>query len=100
MYIFKFRGQRIGCSLIVKNCEIAPAGAISSDYLQKVMAETLRLVKPKINDKIMLWCPADNIRLYNFLIDIGFRIDEMDLFMSDMPYPDWQRYVPAALAVL
>ena len=100
LHLFKFRGRRVGYSLIVKNSEIAPVGAISSDYLLKVMTETLRIIKPKKDDKIMLWCPTENMRLYRFLIDIGFRVDEMDIFMSDKPYPDWQRYVPATLAML
>ena len=30
----------------------------------------------------------------------SFRIDEMEIFMSDTPYPDWNRYVPATLALI
>ncbi|OQX91714.1 MAG: hypothetical protein B6D58_06655 [candidate division Zixibacteria bacterium 4484_95] len=99
-HIFKYRGKRVGYSVIGDDYQIAPAGAISNDYLLKVMNETLRVVKPKKGGKVKLWCPTLNINLYRFLIDIGFRASEMEIFMADKPYPDWQRYVPATLAVI
>jgi len=98
--IFKYKGKRVGYSLIGDNYQIAPAGAISNDYLLKVMVETLRIIKPKKDGKVKLWCPTHNIDLYRFLIDVGFRASEMEVFMADKPYPDWQRYVPATLAVI
>ena len=98
--IFKYRGKRVGYSLIGSNYQMAPAGAISNSYLLKVIVETLRIIKPKKSSKVKLWCPTHNISLYHFLIDAGFRASEMELFMADKPYPDWQRYVPANLAVI
>lgn len=100
LYIFRYRGKRVGYSVIGDDYQIAPAGAISNDYLLKVVIETLRVVKPKKGGKVKLWCPTINIGLYRFLIDIGFIASEMEIFMVDKPYPDWQRYVPATLAVI
>ncbi|MCP4579999.1 MAG: GNAT family N-acetyltransferase [candidate division Zixibacteria bacterium] len=100
VYIFTSRGKRIGYCQIVDKRMIAPLGVISKRYMTKVMTEAIRLAKPKKDGKINLWCPTLNIELYQFLIGIGFRADEMEIFMSDEPYPDWQRYVPATLAVV
>ena len=37
LYLFKNRGKRIGYSVIANNLQIAPAGAISNDYLLQQM---------------------------------------------------------------
>jgi GNAT superfamily N-acetyltransferase len=97
--LFKDGSKFVGYSVISKTGTIAPAGAISEKYLLKVVAETIRLAKPKKNDKIRLWCPSVNIDLYQFLIKAGFRAKEMDIFMTDKAYPDFFRYVPAQLAI-
>jgi len=86
--------------MILNNIGIAPVGVVSRKYMIDVMTEMIRLAKPKPGKKIMLWCPTLNIELYRYLIKIGFRASEMEIFMADTPYPDWQRYVPATLAVL
>jgi len=98
--IAKNRGKRIGYFMIVNNAWIAPLGVIDKRYIIDVMNEALRLVEPPEEQKIGLWCPTLNKELYTYLISIGFRVNEFEIFMSDKPYPDWQRYVPATLAVL
>jgi len=100
LYFFTNHGKKIGYGMILNNMAIAPVGVISPEYMIDVMTEMIRLAKPKKGKKIMLWCPTQNIKLYRFLIEIGFRASELEIFMSDTPYPDWQRYVPATLAVL
>jgi GNAT superfamily N-acetyltransferase len=98
IYMFEDKGRRVGYSMVYKYGAIAPAGAISNEYLRKVVAETLRLAKIR-KKAIRMCCPAHNFNLYRFLIDCGFRLLEMDLFMTDRPYADFQRYVPAQLAI-
>jgi ribosomal protein S18 acetylase RimI-like enzyme len=96
--IFEHKGRRVGYSLVYAGGGIAPAGAISNDFLVKVVAETIRHCKPK-RHSIRICCPTHNINLYRFLMESGFRLMEMDLFLSDIQYPDFQRYVPAQLAI-
>ena len=97
--IFKDKGKRVGYSMIHKEWGvIAPAGAISNKILIKVMSETFRFAEPKMKS-LRVCCPAQNIDLYQFLMGKGFRLLEMDVFMSDKPYVDFQRYVPAQLAI-
>ena len=100
LYIFRNRGKRVGYGMVTKNGQIAPIGVISEKYMLDVATEMIRLAKPPAKEKIALWCPTCNMKLYQHLIKIGFRAEEMEIFMSDAPYPDWQRYVPATLAVL
>jgi GNAT superfamily N-acetyltransferase len=98
IFIFEHKRKRVGYSMVYKSGGIAPAGAISNEYLTKVVAETLRIVKPE-KKSLRICCPTHNINLYRFLLASGFRLTEMDLFLSDRPYPDFQRYVPAQLAI-
>ena len=98
IFVFEDKGRRVGYSMMYKSGAICPAGAISNVYLTKVMSETLRLFKPK-KKKIRTICPTHNLELYQFLIKLGFRLIEMDIFMSDKPYADFQRYLPAQLAI-
>ncbi len=100
LYFFTSRGRKVGYGMIINDMLIAPVGVISPKHMIDVMTEIIRLARPKPGKKIMLWCPTLNVGLYTYLIDIGFRATEMEIFMSDTPYPDWQRYVPATLAVL
>jgi GNAT superfamily N-acetyltransferase len=97
--LFKDGDKLVGYSMISKKGAIAPAGAISNKYLSRVIAETINQTQLKKKDALRLWCPANNIDLYQFLIHHGFRCQEMELFMSDKAYPDFFRYVPAQLAV-
>jgi hypothetical protein len=83
----------------VRNNLIAPAGAINKEYLLAVVTESIRLANPKPGDSVSLWCPTLNMPLYNHLISLGFRVSEMDIFMADKQYVDWQRYVPAVLSI-
>jgi GNAT superfamily N-acetyltransferase len=100
LYIFRKAGKRVGYSMITRKIFIAPLGVIDQKYMIDVMTESIRLLEPKKNEMMSLWCPTLNMPLYLFLIDLGFRIDEMEIFMSDTPYPDWNRYVPATLALI
>lgn len=100
IYLFKKRGRRVGYCMVVNNVLIAPVGVISEQYMIDAVTEAIRLARPADDVKISLWCPTLNLKLYQYLIKIGFRVDEMEIFMSDEPYPDWSRYVPATLAVL
>ncbi len=98
--IAKKRGKRIGYFMIINNAWIAPLGVTDKRYIIDVMTEALLLIEPKKDHKISVWCPTLNLELYTYLIRIGFRVGEYDIYMSDKPYLDWNRYVPATLAVI
>ncbi len=96
--LFKDKGKRVGYSMFYNWGMISPAGAISNAYLTRVVAETLRQVRTR-EKEMKICCPSHNLNLYGYLIGLGFRLLEMDLFMADEPYPDFQRYVPARLSM-
>ncbi|MBD3233993.1 MAG: GNAT family N-acetyltransferase [candidate division Zixibacteria bacterium] len=97
--LFKRGRKKVGYSVSHKSGMVAPAGAISNDDLNRVVYESLYNVTPTKGNSIILFCPTHNTALYHMLIKLGFRNDEMLLFMSDKQYTDFQRYLPATLAL-
>lgn len=91
--------KRVGYNVVFDDGLIGPAGAVSNDYLERVIISTIKSCSPKKSREYRLWCPSANMRLYRSLIKIGFRCQEMELFMSDKDYADFSRYVPAPLAI-
>ncbi len=98
--LFRDGRRNVGYSLVSDEGLIGPAGAISGKYLLQVIDSSIKTCPPKKGREFYLWCPATNMKLYRFLIEKGFRCQEMELFMSDKDYPDFSRYVPAMLALL
>ncbi len=97
--LFKRGRKNVGYSISHKSGMLAPAGAITNDDLNQVVYESLFYIKPTKDNSIILFCPTYNTALYQMLIRLGFRNDEMLLFMSDKQYADFQRYLPATLAL-
>ncbi|MCP4583117.1 MAG: hypothetical protein GY839_16025 [candidate division Zixibacteria bacterium] len=99
IYLFKDRGKRVGYSMTGTHGELAPAGAVSKKHLVNIVYEMLYLSNVRDDNTIRLFCPTHNIELYKMLLKNGLRMDEMLIFMSDTPYGDFDRYLPATLAI-
>lgn len=97
--IFKRRGRRIGYCMVDPRGTIGPVGVERAGDMIAVAGESLRLAVEMTESKIAIVCPNSNKKLYTYLLDSGFRNEEILLFMSDASYGDFQRYVPASLAV-
>jgi len=105
IYVFKRRGVRVGYSMLGWGTDIAPVGAAEARDLRDILAETLRIAseppkKKSRGNRLMIFLPEEQKKIYPFLLDSGFRNLEMLLFMSDEPYVDFSRYIPASPAVL
>jgi len=105
IFVFRRGGARIGYSMIALGTDLTPVGAARQRDLQDVLAETLRIAAvPPMKERkpglLTIFLPEQQKSLYQFLLDSGFRNREMLLFMSDRPYPDFGRYIPASPAVL
>ncbi len=101
--LFCRRGQRIGYSLVNQVGEIAPAGGTTNRNLLAVIAESINWCHDNQGrlkgNQITLCCPAQNDDLYRYLNSMNLRNVEMLLFMSETPYADHSRYLPAMLAI-
>ena len=103
-YLFKRRGRRIGYSFLVNMGELGPAGGITHREQLNVLRESLRIGRADLLSagkakSMSLFCPTENRDLYAELLAMGFRNDELLLYMTDEPYANLQCYLPATLAL-
>lgn len=99
VYIYKDGHRRIGYCLGTRDGYFGPVGAISNRYLLRVLTEHLSAMQLKKKQSARTFCPTSNLQVYQLLLKCGFRIRELVVFMSDRRYGDFQRYLPADLAV-
>ncbi len=97
--IYKDGSRRVGYCLSTADGIFGPSGAISNRYLARVIQEHLAGLEPTKKLVIRTFCPTNNLSLYRLLLSCGFRLRELNVFMSDKRYGDFQRYLPADLGV-
>jgi len=97
--IYKDGFRRVGYCLSTADGIFGPAGAISNRYLARIIQEHLAGLQPNKDQVIRTFCPTNNLSLYRLLLKCGFRLRELNVFMSDKRYGDFQRYLPADLSV-
>jgi len=99
IYQFHSGSQWVGYSVTSNARLIAPAGATLAKYLPEIIAETYRLSLQSKPDMSRLWVGGTNAQVYGRLIELGFKIGELTVFLSTKPYGDFSRYCPAHLAM-
>ncbi len=101
--VMRHRGRPVGYGLVNKMGELGPAAGTTHRNLVATVGEMVRWCSEHREqmkaDRIMLACPHQNDELYSYLLSMGFRNSEMLVFMSDRPYADHRRYLPASLAL-
>ncbi len=98
-FIFFKNGKRVGYSVVTDTGLIGPAGGVTSAMLSQVVRGTLHETVGMKAKNIGINFPSENIELYQTLLKCGFRVNEMALFLADHRYADFQKYVPAPLAM-
>jgi GNAT superfamily N-acetyltransferase len=99
LFLFRRKGRRVGYGLLGPRDEIGPLGVLHPADLLETAAASIRAAANEGRKLVRFYCPNRNRDLYRYLHRLGFRNSEMLLFMTDRPYGDFARYVPAPLAV-
>lgn len=101
--LMRRRGRLVGYALINRMGELGPAAGTTHRNLIATMGEMVRWCHEHRaqmkTDRILLACPHQNEELYGYLLSMGFRNSEMLVYMSERPYADHRRYLPASLAI-
>ena len=97
--IYRDGSKRVGYCLGTLDGYFAPVGAISNRYLVRILKEHIAGLQLKKKHVARTFCPSNNLAAYQTLLKCGFRVRELIVFMSDRRYGDFQRYIPAELAV-
>jgi hypothetical protein len=99
VFLLRRRGRRIGYGMFGPRGEIQPVGVVSPPDLVGAVDALVRRAAADGRENVRFFCPNRNRELYRHLHLLGLRNREMSVFMTDKPYGDFARYVPAALAV-
>ncbi len=101
--LMRRRGRPVGYCLVHHMGEIGPAGGTTHGNLLAVVADAVHWCHEQQDrfkaPRIQLCCPHQSDDLYRHLLSMGFRNVEMLLYMSERPYADHRRYLPATLAI-
>ncbi|UCE65473.1 MAG: GNAT family N-acetyltransferase [Candidatus Zixiibacteriota bacterium] len=96
---FYANSRWVGYSAVIRNSHIMPAGSPYPKYLPDILSESVRECIRSKGKEIEINIGANNRALFERLKSHGFKIFEMDVFLSTKPYSDLSRYAPASLAM-
>jgi GNAT superfamily N-acetyltransferase len=99
MYQFYHGAKWAGYAVVSRNGLIAPAGAVEPKYLPDIVTHAQNCCIENGADISRIWVGGPNAAVYNRLITLGFRLQELTVFLSTKPYGDFYRYCPAHLAM-
>jgi len=91
--------QWVGYSFIHNSALIAPAGAISPRYLPDILTESFKRSLMGESKMTIIFAGGSNRDVYEHLTGLGFKIDNISVFLSTKSYGDFSRYIPAHLAL-
>ena len=99
--IFDFyRGSKwVGYSIIHNKSLIAPAGAVEPKYLPDILTKSYKRCLENGSKLNIIFAGGNNADTHQRLRAIGFKIDNISLFLATKPYGDFSRYIPAHLAI-
>ena len=99
IYQFYDGAKWAGYAVVGNNRLIAPAGAVEPKYLPDIITHAFTECLESGSDYCRIWIGGPNAAVYQRLIRLGFRIQELTMFLSTRPYGDFHRYCPAHLAM-
>lgn len=95
-----YRGSRwIGYSVSFKNSLIGPAGSVEPKDLIEIVTESYRKCFAHGSKLTTVFAGCTNEEIHRRLRSLGFKIDNISVFLSTRSYGDFSRYIPAHLAI-
>lgn len=92
-YIFSSDGEVIGYAYVGDDGAIGPLAALGAENVEQVLCFCLDRLSSKGVDRFTLHVPGDNTGALSFLYDRGFKIHDLGLVMSSLPFGKWQNYI-------
>jgi GNAT superfamily N-acetyltransferase len=89
----------VGYAVFFKGGWVAPVSAIDPSYLPDMLNGCVRHQLDAECKQIGFNCAGSNGAILQYLLKIGFRIDETLLLMSNRPFGNLLSYLPAHLAI-
>ena len=97
-YLFYDGRKLAGYSQIIRDEIIAPVNVTRPEYLVPVLSEMINLHRKPDEGGIVLWVPGRRGDVMEFLMKHDFKVEELEILMSDRMFFNLDCYLPANLA--
>jgi ribosomal protein S18 acetylase RimI-like enzyme len=92
-YLFRSDGKVIGYAYVSDDGTIGPLAALSADDVEQMLCFCLDRLSSKGVDRFRVHVPGDNTGALSLLYDRGFKIQDLSVVMSSLPFGKWQNYI-------
>jgi ribosomal protein S18 acetylase RimI-like enzyme len=99
-YLFRRNGQATGYAYISDDGTIGPLAALNTDDVAGMLCFCLDRLSSDGVDSFFVHVPGDNASALSLLYDRGFKIHELSLILSSVPFGNWENYIISRPALL
>ena len=93
-YLFKKRGKVTGYAYVSDDGTIGPLATLNAeDDIERILCFCLDRLSSQGVDSFIVHVPGDNTGALSLLYDRGFKIQELSLVMSSLPFGRWENYI-------
>jgi ribosomal protein S18 acetylase RimI-like enzyme len=93
-YLFKKRGKVTGYAYISDDGTIGPLATLNAeDDVERMLCFCLDRLSSQGVDSFTVHVPGANTAALTLLYDRGFKIQELGLIMSSLPFGKWENYI-------
>jgi len=93
-YLFKKGGKVSGYAYVCDDGTIGPLAALNAeDDVERMLSFCLDRLSSQGVDRFALHVPGGNTAALSLLYDRGFKIQELGLVMSSLPFGKWENYI-------
>lgn len=92
-YLFKKNGGTTGYAYVADDGTIGPLAALSTDDIAAMLCFCLDRLSSQGVDMFAVHVPGENRAALSLLYDRGFKIQDLSLVMSSLPFCKWENYV-------
>lgn len=98
-YLILREGRPAGYLTIAREGKISPVVALDHRDLPRFLKLGLRISREMGNDRVGVFVGGKNREIIRFLLKGGLRLEALVTLMTDKPFCDLSRYLPAHLAI-
>jgi ribosomal protein S18 acetylase RimI-like enzyme len=92
-YLFK-KGKKVtGYAYVCDDGTIGPVATVDAEDVEGVLCFCLDRLSSQGVDRFTLHVPGDNTEALSLLYDRAFKIQEVGLVMSSLPFGNWETYI-------
>lgn len=92
-YLFTQQDQTIGYAYVSDDGTIGPLAALHPPDVAKILCYCLDRLASEGADKFVVRVPGENTKALSLLYDRGFKLQDLSLVMSSVPFGHWENYI-------